>query len=98
MAKTGGTRPPKGGGKGGKGKGGGGADWGPQNPTNPGGPIGGPGSTPDNPWVTVPPVLTPEKRASVLKSLQKLLPVPFQFERGGTQIVLYEPSYQNGHG
>jgi hypothetical protein len=24
--------------------------------------------------------------------------VPFQFERGGTQIVLYEPSYQNGHG
>ncbi len=42
--------------------------------------------------------VTPEKRASVLKSLQKLLPVPFQFERGGTQIVLYEPSYQNGHG
>ena len=35
--------------------------------------------------------VTPEKRASVLKSLQKLLPVPFQFERGGTQIVLYEP-------
>jgi D-glycero-alpha-D-manno-heptose-7-phosphate kinase len=42
--------------------------------------------------------VTPEKRASVLKSLQKLLPVPFQFERSGTQIVLYEPSYQNGHG
>ena len=42
--------------------------------------------------------VTPEKRASVLKSLQKLLPVPFQFERGGTQIVLYEPSYQNGQG
>jgi D-glycero-alpha-D-manno-heptose-7-phosphate kinase len=42
--------------------------------------------------------VTPDKRASVLKSLQKLLPVPFQFERGGTQIVLYEPSYQNGHG
>ncbi|HLG49646.1 MAG TPA: galactokinase [Reyranella sp.] len=41
--------------------------------------------------------VTPDKRASVLKSLQKLLPVPFQFERGGTQIVLYEPSYQNGH-
>ena len=42
--------------------------------------------------------VTPDKRASVLKSLQKLLPVPFQFERSGTQIVLYEPSYQNGHG
>ena len=42
--------------------------------------------------------VAPEKRASVLKALQKLLPVPFQFERGGTQIVLYEPSYQNGHG
>ena len=42
--------------------------------------------------------VTPEKRASVLKALQKLLPVPFQFERSGTQIVLYEPSYQNGHG
>ena len=42
--------------------------------------------------------VTPEKRASVLQSLQKLLPVPFQFERSGTQIVLYEPSYQNGHG
>ncbi|HEY4166117.1 MAG TPA: galactokinase [Reyranella sp.] len=41
--------------------------------------------------------VTPDKRASVLKSLQRLLPVPFQFERGGTQIVLYEPSYQNGH-
>ena len=41
--------------------------------------------------------VTPEKRASVLKSLHKFLPVPFQFERGGTQIVLYEPSYQNGH-
>jgi D-glycero-alpha-D-manno-heptose-7-phosphate kinase len=42
--------------------------------------------------------VTPDKRASVLKSLQKLLPVPFQFERGGTQIVLYEPGYQDGHG
>ncbi len=40
--------------------------------------------------------VTPDKRASVLKSLQKLLPVPFQFERGGTQIVLYEPGDQNG--
>jgi D-glycero-alpha-D-manno-heptose-7-phosphate kinase len=37
----------------------------------------------------------PERRAAVLKSLDGLLPVPFQFERGGTQIVLYEP---NGHG
>ena len=42
--------------------------------------------------------VTPDKRASVLKSLQKLLPVPFQFERGGTQIVLYEPAAQNGNG
>jgi D-glycero-alpha-D-manno-heptose-7-phosphate kinase len=42
--------------------------------------------------------VTPDKRASVLKSLQNLLPVPFQFERSGTQIVLYEPSQQNGHG
>jgi D-glycero-alpha-D-manno-heptose-7-phosphate kinase len=41
--------------------------------------------------------VTPEKRASVLRSLHKFLPVPFQFERGGTQIVLYEPSDQNGH-
>jgi len=24
--------------------------------------------------------------------------VPFQFERGGTQIVLYEPAAQNGNG
>ena len=40
----------------------------------------------------------PEKRAAVLRSLEKLLPVPFQFERGGTQIVLYEPSSENGHG
>jgi D-glycero-alpha-D-manno-heptose-7-phosphate kinase len=40
----------------------------------------------------------PERRGSVLKSLHKLLPVPFQFERGGTQIVLYEPTAQNGNG
>jgi D-glycero-alpha-D-manno-heptose-7-phosphate kinase len=34
----------------------------------------------------------PEKRGAVLKALSKLLPVPFEFERGGTQIVLYEPT------
>lgn len=39
----------------------------------------------------------PERRAAVLKALSKLLPVPFQFERSGTQIVLYEPTAQNGH-
>ena len=32
----------------------------------------------------------PERRAAVLRALDKLLPVPFQFERGGTQLVLYE--------
>ena len=40
----------------------------------------------------------PERRAAVLKALDKLLPVPFQFERSGTQIVLYEPTAQNGNG
>jgi len=40
----------------------------------------------------------PERRQAVLKSLSNLLPVPFQFERGGTQIVLYEPTAQNGNG
>jgi D-glycero-alpha-D-manno-heptose-7-phosphate kinase len=40
----------------------------------------------------------PDRRAAVLKALGKLLPVPFQFERGGTQIVLYEPTAQNGNG
>jgi D-glycero-alpha-D-manno-heptose-7-phosphate kinase len=39
----------------------------------------------------------PEKRSAVLKSLSNLLPVPFQFERSGTQIVLYEPTAQNGY-
>jgi D-glycero-alpha-D-manno-heptose-7-phosphate kinase len=39
----------------------------------------------------------PEKRSAVLKALSKLLPVPFQFERSGTQIVLYEPTAQNGN-
>lgn len=40
----------------------------------------------------------PERRSAVLKALAKLLPVPFQFERAGTQIVLYEPPADNGHG
>src|SRR3954452_1745611 len=40
----------------------------------------------------------PERRSAVLKALGKLLPVAFQFERSGTQIVLYEPTDQNGHG
>jgi len=40
----------------------------------------------------------PERRSAVLKALSKLLPVPFQFERSGTQIVLYEPTAQNGNG
>ena len=40
----------------------------------------------------------PDRRVAVIKALAKLLPVPFQFERGGTQIVLYEPTSQNGHG
>lgn len=40
----------------------------------------------------------PEKRAAVLRALDKLLPVPFQFERGGTQLVLYEAQRKNGHG
>jgi D-glycero-alpha-D-manno-heptose-7-phosphate kinase len=40
----------------------------------------------------------PERRSAVLKALHKFLPVPFQFERSGTQIVLYEPSDQNGNG
>lgn len=39
----------------------------------------------------------PARRAAVIKALDNLLPVPFQFERGGTQIVLYEPTSQNGH-
>jgi D-glycero-alpha-D-manno-heptose-7-phosphate kinase len=39
----------------------------------------------------------PERRLAVIKALEKLLPVPFQFERGGTQIVLYEPTTENGH-
>ncbi len=38
----------------------------------------------------------PEKRAAVLRSLEKLLPVPFKFERGGTQLVLYEAEQRAG--
>ncbi len=38
----------------------------------------------------------PEKRVAVLRSLEKLLPVPFKFERGGTQLVLYEAEQRAG--
>lgn len=38
----------------------------------------------------------PAKRAAVMRSLGKLLPVPFKFERGGTQLVLYEAESQDG--
>jgi D-glycero-alpha-D-manno-heptose-7-phosphate kinase len=40
----------------------------------------------------------PERRAAVVRALGKLLVVPFQFERGGTQIVLYEAEQSNGNG
>jgi D-glycero-alpha-D-manno-heptose-7-phosphate kinase len=35
--------------------------------------------------------VAPNKRASVLKALEKLLPVPFEFERSGTQLIFYDP-------
>ncbi len=38
----------------------------------------------------------PERRAAVLRALDRLLPVPFQFERGGTQLVLYEAETMSG--
>ena len=38
----------------------------------------------------------PEKRAAVLRALDQLLPVPFKFERGGTQLVLYEAEQRMG--
>jgi D-glycero-alpha-D-manno-heptose-7-phosphate kinase len=38
----------------------------------------------------------PEKRAAVKRSLGKLLSVPFKFERGGTQLILYEAETQDG--
>jgi D-glycero-alpha-D-manno-heptose-7-phosphate kinase len=38
----------------------------------------------------------PEKRAAVLRALEELLPVPFKFERGGTQLVLYEAEQRDG--
>lgn len=41
--------------------------------------------------------VAPEKRAAVLKALEKLLPVPFRFERAGTQLVLYEAQPKNGN-
>jgi D-glycero-alpha-D-manno-heptose-7-phosphate kinase len=40
----------------------------------------------------------PERRAAVVRALGKLLVVPFQFERAGTQIVLYEADQHNGNG
>lgn len=39
----------------------------------------------------------PERRAAVLKALDKLLSVPFQFERGGTQLILYEAEQRDGN-
>ena len=38
----------------------------------------------------------PERRATVIKALDKLLPVPFQFERAGTHLLLYEAEVRNG--
>jgi D-glycero-alpha-D-manno-heptose-7-phosphate kinase len=40
----------------------------------------------------------PERRPAVVRALDKLLVVPFQFERAGTQIVLYEADQPNGNG
>jgi D-glycero-alpha-D-manno-heptose-7-phosphate kinase len=40
----------------------------------------------------------PERRSAVARALDKLLVVPFQFERGGTQILLYEDDQHNGNG
>jgi D-glycero-alpha-D-manno-heptose-7-phosphate kinase len=40
----------------------------------------------------------PDRRAAVIRALGKLLVVPFQFERGGTQIVLYEAEHYDGNG
>jgi D-glycero-alpha-D-manno-heptose-7-phosphate kinase len=40
--------------------------------------------------------VTPERRAAVTSVLGKLLPVPFQFERGGTQLLLYDAEEQPG--
>jgi D-glycero-alpha-D-manno-heptose-7-phosphate kinase len=42
--------------------------------------------------------IEPERRAAVVRALEKFLVVPFQFERAGTQIVLYEADQQNGNG
>lgn len=38
----------------------------------------------------------PTRRAQVIRSLGKLLPVPFRFERAGTHLLLYEAEVQNG--
>lgn len=38
----------------------------------------------------------PDRRKAVLRALPQLLPVPFQFERGGTQLLLYDAAPQNG--
>ncbi|PWT88027.1 MAG: kinase [Proteobacteria bacterium] len=38
----------------------------------------------------------PERRTAVVRALEKFLVVPFQFERAGSQIVLYEADQQNG--
>ncbi|HZQ01791.1 MAG TPA: GHMP kinase [Reyranella sp.] len=38
----------------------------------------------------------PGRRAAVIRALDKLLPVPFQFERAGTHLVLYEADARNG--
>jgi hypothetical protein len=38
----------------------------------------------------------PAHRKAVVDSLNGLLTVPFQFERSGTQLVLYEAGGRNG--
>jgi D-glycero-alpha-D-manno-heptose-7-phosphate kinase len=38
----------------------------------------------------------PARRKAVIDSLEGLLTVPFQFERSGTQLVLYEAESRNG--
>ncbi len=40
----------------------------------------------------------PEGRSAVIRALDKFLVVPFQFERSGTQIVMYEADQHNGNG
>jgi D-glycero-alpha-D-manno-heptose-7-phosphate kinase len=38
----------------------------------------------------------PDRRGAVVEALHKLLPVPFQFERAGTHLLLYEAEARNG--